>query len=121
MKRARGGGGKQGVSRREALKAIAATGATVATIGVEGCAPSPVRENGMTTSTETPVAKTAQTALHADAVQAVKPLGFPWQTRDPFIFCVHHDDAYPRGNSEFGPAASLEGRDIGQDFAGKDG
>jgi redox-sensitive bicupin YhaK (pirin superfamily) len=52
---------------------------------------------------------------------AVKPLGFPWQTRDPFIFCVHHDDRYPRGNAEFGPAESLEGRDIGQDFAGKDG
>ncbi len=27
----------------------------------------------------------------------VKPLGFPWETADPFLFCVHHDDAYPRG------------------------
>ena len=50
-----------------------------------------------------------------------KPLGFPWVTADPFLFCVHHDDAYPAGNDALGPAASLSGRDIGQDFAGKDG
>jgi hypothetical protein len=49
------------------------------------------------------------------------PLGFPWATIDPFLFCVHHDDAYPAGNPRLGPAASLDGRDIGQDFAGKDG
>ena len=49
------------------------------------------------------------------------PLGFPWITIDPFLFCVHHDDAYPRGNEALGPNASLAGRDIGQDFAGKDG
>jgi len=51
----------------------------------------------------------------------VSPLGFPWMTDDPFLFCVHHDDAYPVGNDRFGPAASLTGREIGQDFAGKDG
>jgi quercetin 2,3-dioxygenase len=49
------------------------------------------------------------------------PLGFPWATTDPFLFCVHHLDHYPKGNAEFGPAASLAGRNIGQDFAGKDG
>ncbi len=51
----------------------------------------------------------------------IQPLGFPWQTQDPFLFCVHHDDAYPAGNEVLGPAASLEGRQIGMDFAGKDG
>src|SRR5512143_4267030 len=45
----------------------------------------------------------------------------PWTTFDPFLFCVHHDDAYPAGNDRLGPAASLSGRDLGQDFAGKDG
>jgi redox-sensitive bicupin YhaK (pirin superfamily) len=34
---------------------------------------------------------------------------------------VHHDDAYPRATGASGPAASLAGRDLGQDFAGKDG
>ena len=50
-----------------------------------------------------------------------RPLGFPWVTADPFLFCVHHDDAYPAGNEHLGPAASLAGRNIGQDFEGKDG
>ena len=51
----------------------------------------------------------------------VLPLGFQWPTLDPFLFCVHHDDAYPRGNGRFGPDASLAGRQLGQDFAGVDG
>jgi len=51
----------------------------------------------------------------------VKPLGFQWESQDPFLFCVHHDDAYPAGNAQMGPAASLDGRNLGQDFGGKDG
>ena len=51
----------------------------------------------------------------------IKPLGFPWETSDPFLFCVYHDDSYPRGNGAMGPAASLAGRDIGQDFSRKEG
>lgn len=49
------------------------------------------------------------------------PLGFQWPTVDPFLFCVHHDDAYPAADGSLGPAASLEGRDLGSDFAGVDG
>ncbi len=56
-----------------------------------------------------------------DVVQNISPLGFPWATLDPFLFCVHHDDAYPAGNEKFGPATSLAGRQLGQDFEGKDG
>lgn len=57
-----------------------------------------------------------------DVVLSLKPLGrMPWETPDPFLFCVHHDDAYPKGNEQMGPAASLAGRNIGQDFEGKDG
>ncbi len=51
----------------------------------------------------------------------VKPLGFPWVTADPFLFCVHHNDHYPRGDARLAPAASLAGREIGADFSGKDG
>jgi redox-sensitive bicupin YhaK (pirin superfamily) len=54
-------------------------------------------------------------------VLQVKPLGFPWATLDPFLFCVYHDDAYPQANAQMGPDASLAGRNIGQDFARKDG
>jgi len=50
------------------------------------------------------------------------PLDFQWPTADPFLFCVHHNDAYPQGNEVMGPPAdSLDGRDIGQDFEIRDG
>jgi len=54
-------------------------------------------------------------------VLQVKSLGFPWETVDPFLFCVFHADSYPVGNEQFGPAASLEGRNLGNDFVVKDG
>ncbi|MDP2033891.1 MAG: pirin family protein [Polaromonas sp.] len=60
-------------------------------------------------------------SLSSTPVLQVKPLGFPWETMDPFLFCAYHDDAYPKGNAEMGPAASLAGRAIGQDFSRKDG
>ena len=54
-------------------------------------------------------------------VLSSQPLGPLWPTLDPFLFCAHHDDAYPPGNAERGPAVSLEGRQIGSDFSRKDG
>jgi redox-sensitive bicupin YhaK (pirin superfamily) len=54
-------------------------------------------------------------------ILGTKRAGFPFETADPFLFCVHHDDAYPRGNAQMGPDASLAGRRLGQDFEGKDG
>ncbi|MCB9653380.1 MAG: pirin family protein [Deltaproteobacteria bacterium] len=52
----------------------------------------------------------------------LSPLGFPWRTRDPFLFCVHHVDHYPQGNEHLGPAATaLEGRSLGMDFELRDG
>lgn len=47
--------------------------------------------------------------------------GEPWPTFDPFLFCAHHNDRYPKGNGRFGPGVSLTGRPLGQDFTGKDG
>jgi len=49
------------------------------------------------------------------------PLGDQWPTFDPFLFCAHHDDAYPPGDERHAPAVSLEGRDLGMDFEGIDG
>jgi redox-sensitive bicupin YhaK (pirin superfamily) len=57
----------------------------------------------------------------SDPILNVAPLGGRWQTQDPFLFCVHHLDRYPAGNDRLGPAASLAGRNIGQDFEGRDG
>jgi len=56
-----------------------------------------------------------------DPVLQVVPLASQWPTIDPFLFCVHHDDAFPAGNAQMGPAAPLEGRDLGQDFSALDG
>lgn len=57
----------------------------------------------------------------SDAAMKIFPLGFPWKTEDPFLFCVHHLDRYPAGNEEMGPDAPLKGRPLGNDFEGKDG
>jgi redox-sensitive bicupin YhaK (pirin superfamily) len=54
-------------------------------------------------------------------LETVPLTGNPWPTVDPFLFCVHHDDAYPAGNGRFGPDAPLNGRELGADFAGVDG
>jgi quercetin 2,3-dioxygenase len=54
-------------------------------------------------------------------IKNIRPLGFQWETCDPFLFCAHHKDDYPKGNEVFGPDASLAGRNIGQDFVIKDG
>ncbi len=57
----------------------------------------------------------------SNVIKNIKPLGFPWVTQDPFLFCAYHDDVYPKGNGQLGPDASLEGRNLGQDFLFKDG
>lgn len=52
----------------------------------------------------------------------IKLLDFPWETQDPFLFCVHHRDEYPKGNGNMGVnPTELKGRNIGQDFRVKDG
>lgn len=50
------------------------------------------------------------------------PLGFPWPTLDPFLFCAYHYDEYPAGAESMGPdPALLKGRAIGSDFTVRDG
>jgi len=66
-------------------------------------------------------AQTAQTVAVPQLIRSVVPLGFQWKTPDPFLFCAHHDDAYPAGNDRLGPAASLDGRRIGSDFDPREG
>ena len=59
--------------------------------------------------------------MSTSPILQIKALGFPWETIDPFLFCAYHDDAYPQGNAQMGPATSLAGRDMGQDFSRKAG
>jgi len=62
------------------------------------------------------------TGMKAAEVKNIKPLGFQWETSDPFLFCVHHEDYFPKGKSNLGPDPTLlAGRQIGSDFMLKDG
>ena len=56
-----------------------------------------------------------------DEIKKIFKLDFPWQIQDPFLFCVYHLDHYPKGNGKLGPADSLQGRNLGNDFTLKDG
>lgn len=58
----------------------------------------------------------------ANPIKKIKPLGFQWETADPFLFCVHHEDFFPRGNDQMGPEMNfLKDRHLGDDFIIKDG
>ncbi|MCK6606149.1 MAG: pirin family protein [Ignavibacteriaceae bacterium] len=59
--------------------------------------------------------------MRPKTIKNLSPLGFNWPVSDPFLFCVHHDDRYPKGNGKMGPDAPLTGRNIGQDFTPRDG
>jgi redox-sensitive bicupin YhaK (pirin superfamily) len=61
------------------------------------------------------------TTMSTRPILQIKPLGFTWETLDPFLFCAYHDDAYPQAKADMTPQASLAGRDLGQDFSRKDG
>lgn len=76
---------------------------------------------GAVVAGKTGMAITEDVKLEVSPVKKVKALGFQWETSDPFLFCVHHEDFYPKGNDKMGPNASLAGRSIGQDFMIKDG
>ncbi len=55
-------------------------------------------------------------------ILSIKPLGFQWETADPFLFCVHHEDYFPNGNDAMGPDSQhFKGRHMGEDFIIKDG
>ena len=54
-------------------------------------------------------------------VRQVVALGPRWPTIDPFLFCAHHDDAYPAGDDVLAPAVPVDDRELGMDFSGQDG
>lgn len=66
--------------------------------------------------------KQTYNALNPNPILKIKPLGFQWETADPFLFCVHHEDKFPKGNELMGPDKTLfQGRHMGDDFIIKDG
>ncbi len=67
-------------------------------------------------------AENSSTKMKEKIVKNIEPLGFQWKARDPFLFCVHHEDHFPKGNEQMAPDPKLlKGRRIGQDFLLKDG
>lgn len=103
------------ITRRDALKRIAATSAVAATVSACAKTDDSISRANMPTTAATGEPKD-------NPMVRTLPLGFPWQTIDPFLFCVHHDDHYPAGNAQMGPpSASLAGRNLGMDFDIKDG
>jgi quercetin 2,3-dioxygenase len=62
-----------------------------------------------------------KTNTKMNPIKNIKPLGFQWETQDPFLFCVHHEDFFPKGNENMGPITSMNGRHLGDDFIIKDG
>jgi len=59
--------------------------------------------------------------MKSTSIVKIQQLDFMWPVSDPFLFCAHHLDHFPAGNDEMGPAASLQGRNIGNDFTIKNG
>lgn len=63
-----------------------------------------------------------ETPITMNPIKRSFPLGFQWETQDPFLFCVHHEDRFPRGNEQMGPDPEhFKGRHMGDDFIIKDG
>ncbi len=59
--------------------------------------------------------------MSKEKIIGIQKLDFQWQTEDPFLVTMYHKDAYPLGNEQQGPNASLEGRRLGEDFTLRDG
>jgi len=110
------------ITRRDALKLMAGAGALAGGCSPESRAqPTPIDDLHSPETAAQPVAAEARAAAGESPVLHSEPLGFLWKTRDPFLFCAYHDDRYPAGNEQMGPATSLAGRNLGQDFELRDG
>ena len=102
-----------GVRRREALQFLAASGL----VSLAACARvEPVPESPVATGSSQLHA--VEPAMVGTSTRLDRP---QWPTADPFLFCAYHLDDYPAGNAAMGPDAPLDGRNLGRDFAGRDG
>jgi redox-sensitive bicupin YhaK (pirin superfamily) len=114
------------MNRRSVLRALGATPLVTLASSLPGCTRPPEpsanasAHSGLAPRIEGAPA-VARFSASGDPVLSVEPLSTLWRTKDPFLFCAHHDDAYPVGNEGMGPRSSLDGRDIGQDFSRQNG
>lgn len=66
--------------------------------------------------------KMQQDEVMENPIISISRMGFQWETQDPFLFCVHHEDQFPKGNKVMGPdPVHFKGRSMGDDFIIKDG
>ena len=50
----------------------------------------------------------------SDPIKLIEALDFRWMVENPFLFCAHHNDHFPKGEDNLGPAPeSLAGREMG--------
>lgn len=96
------------LARKEFLKQMVLSAASVMAVPFSSFAYSNTKKQETMNSTK-------------KSIKKIRPLGFQWETLDPFLFCVHHEDKFPKGNGKMGPAVSLSGRSLGDDFIIKDG
>ncbi len=108
---------RRGVGRRDLLRFIAAGGA----LSLAACSRAEPAQPAEGSNTEAAVGPLEPSVPAAVAGTTTSLDQMQWPTSDPFLFCAYHVDHYPVANAEMGPAASLEGRVIGRDFAGVDG
>ncbi|MBL8684562.1 MAG: pirin family protein [Myxococcales bacterium] len=112
------------MNRRSVLRTLGATPLVTLASSLPGCTrpPEPAASASNTGGARIEGAPSvARFTTSGDPVVSVEPLSTQWRTKDPFLFCAHHDDAYPIGNESMGPRESLAGRDIGQDFSRQNG
>ena len=96
-------------TRRDALKMLAA-----GSIAASAACTRDERHERDGTKAQ-PAATSEHQAMSRNPVieQMALPSTGPWPTTDPFLFCVHHNDRYPRANGSLGPASPLAGRHLG--------
>ena len=70
------------VTRRQTLKLIAAAGTAAGAAAAAGATPGCTRD----AKGRTPMKPVSNDG--SDSIVSVTPLGFPWRTHDPFLFCV---------------------------------
>lgn len=111
------------MNRRSLLRAFSTTPLVSLASAMPSCArpPEPSARAANEHATARGAPAIARFSTQGDPILAIEPLSTIWRTKDPFLFCAHHDDAYPAGNERMGPARGVRGRELGRDFSRTDG